>query len=138
MLCIITIKMMMIVVAMIIKQVLVITEGYGVRATVIAVLCVSLMWQIVKMHMIILRVIEGPNVHDQTAFCVFHSFFKCKSKRMLQELATYMRRIHNNNPEIRIAGIAGIAGSACCCYYYYYYYYYYCYYCYYTMPLPWN
>ena len=36
--------------------------------------------------------VEGENVHDQIAFCAF------------QMLATYMRRMLNNNLEIRIMG----------------------------------
>ena len=35
-----------------------------------AVLCISFMWQMVKTRMIRIRVIEGPNVHDQIALCV--------------------------------------------------------------------
>ena len=50
--------------------------------------------------MIKLRVIEGPNARDQIAFCAFHSLLM-DSKRML---ASYMRRMRNNNLEIRIAG----------------------------------
>ena len=39
-----------------------------------AVLCVSFTWQLVKTARVIkIRVIEGPNVHDQIAFCAFHS-----------------------------------------------------------------
>ena len=39
-----------------------------------SVLCVSFMWQMVKTCMIRLRVIEGPKVRDQSAFCSFHTF----------------------------------------------------------------
>ena len=46
-----------------------------------------------------LREIEGPKARDQIVFCAFHSFFK--TKRML---AKYIRRMRNNNLEIRIAG----------------------------------
>ena len=66
----------------------------------IAVLCVSFTWWIGKTRVIRLRVIEGLNAWDQIVFCAFH-WFLVKSKRML---ATYMRRIPNNNLEIRIAG----------------------------------
>ena len=39
-----------------------------------AVLCVSFTSQMVKTRMFILRVIEGPSTHDQTAFSAFHTF----------------------------------------------------------------
>ena len=64
------------------------------------VLCVSFTLQMVKTRVIKFRVIEGPNERDQIAFYAFHSFL-VESKRML---ATYMRRMRNNNLEIRIAG----------------------------------
>ena len=38
------------------------------------VLCVSFTWHMVKTCMIRLRVIEGPNAHDQIMSCAFHSF----------------------------------------------------------------
>ena len=67
---------------------LVITKGYGVRATTIegqnswwkrfwtsAALCVSVMWQMAKKKRVIrLRVIEDRNARDQSAFCAFHTF----------------------------------------------------------------
>ena len=39
-----------------------------------AVLCISFTWQMVKTRVIRIRVIEGPNVHDQIALCAFYSF----------------------------------------------------------------
>ena len=63
---------------------LVITKGYRERATTIEgqntfapMLCfvfLSFMWQMVKTYMIRLRVIEGPNAHDQIVLCTFDSF----------------------------------------------------------------
>ena len=38
-----------------------------------SVLCTRFMWQMVKTCMIRLRVIEGPKVRDQSAFCSFHT-----------------------------------------------------------------
>ena len=38
-----------------------------------SVLCTRFMWQMVKTCMIRLRVIEGPKVCDQSAFCSFHT-----------------------------------------------------------------
>ena len=63
----------------IVMYILVITIGYGVRATMkhfcsIAVLCVSFTWQIVKTHVIRLWKVADPNAYDQIAFCAFHSF----------------------------------------------------------------
>ena len=64
------------------NNLLVITKGYGVRATTIerskrfcsiAVLCVSFTLQIVKTRVIKLRVIQGLNGSDQITFCAFHS-----------------------------------------------------------------
>ena len=43
--------------------------------------------------------VEGPNARDQIAFCPFHSLL-VEVQRML---ATYMRRMRNNNL-IRIGG----------------------------------
>ena len=57
-----------------------------------AVLCESFTWQIVKTLVFRLQGEEGPKARDQTAFCAFHSFL------------AYMRRMRNNNLEIRIAG----------------------------------
>ena len=65
----------------------------------IAVLCVSFKRQIVKTRVIILRVRANPNARDQIAFCAFHSFLV-----EVQTNAVYMRRMRNNNLEIRIAG----------------------------------
>ena len=42
--------------------------------SIASVLCVSFTWQMVKTRVIRLRVIEGPNAHDRSAFCAFHSF----------------------------------------------------------------
>ena len=54
----------------------------------------------VKTHVIRLRGVEGRNVPDQIAFsCAFHSFLV-----EVQLLSTCMRRMRNNNLEIRIAG----------------------------------
>ena len=39
-----------------------------------SLLCISFTWQMVKTRVIRLRVIEGPNLCDQIAFCAFHSF----------------------------------------------------------------
>ena len=52
----------------------------------------------VKTWVIRLRVMDSSNTSDQIAFCAFHSF--------LVEVQTkvYMRRMRNNNLEIRIAG----------------------------------
>ena len=55
----------------------------------------------VKTRVIRLRVIEGPNARDQIALCAFNSFFSGSTKRMLP---TCMRRMRNNNLEIRIEG----------------------------------
>ena len=52
-----------------------------------------------KFHVII----GWSNTRDQIAFCAFHSFLM-GVKRML---TTYMRRMRNNNLEIRIAGSPG-------------------------------
>ena len=78
-----------------------ITKGYGVRATTID----DQKFHVTdgqntrdQIRMTRFRVIKGPKAHDQIAFCVFHSFL-IKSKRML---ATYMRRTCNNNLEIRL------------------------------------
>ena len=49
-----------------------------------------------KTRVVRLRVPEGPNARDQIAFCAFHSF--------LVEVQTNVRRMRNNNLEIRIAG----------------------------------
>ena len=49
-----------------------------------------------KTCVIRLRRVEGRNARDQIAF-----FLSAKSKRIL---ATYMRRMRNDNLEIRIAG----------------------------------
>ena len=54
----------------------------------------------VKKSVIRLRVIEGPNARDQLR-SVYSIHSSWKSKRML---ATYMRRMRNDNLEIRIAG----------------------------------
>ena len=77
------------------------TKGYGVRATTID----DQKFHVTdgqntrdQIRMTRFRVIKGPKAHDQIAFCVFHSFL-IKSKRML---ATYMRRTCNNNLEIRL------------------------------------
>ena len=89
--------------------ILVITKGYGVRATTINVKtlllhCVSFTWQIVKTRVITLQVIEGLNSRDQIAFFAsIHS--KWKSKRML---TTYMRRMRNNNLGL------GLRAPLCC------------------------
>ena len=45
------------------------------------------------------RVSEGPNACDQIAFCAFHLFLV-----EVQTNAGYMRRMRNNNLEIRYAG----------------------------------
>ena len=76
---------------------LVITKGYGVQSqnAFAPFLRFALVTRVIK-----LQAIEGPNARDQIVLCVFHSFLM-KSKRML---ATNMRRMRNNNPEIRIAG----------------------------------
>ena len=50
------------------------SAGNNDRFCTIAVLCVSFTLQIVKTHMIRIRVIEGPNMHDQSVFCAFHTF----------------------------------------------------------------
>ena len=78
-----------------------ITKGYGVRATTID----DQKFHVTdgqntrdQIRMTRFRVIKGPKAHDQIAFCVFHSFL-IKSKRML---ATYMRCTCNNNLEIRL------------------------------------
>ena len=54
---------------------LVITKGYGVRATTIECQMrkFRVTYMIVKTPVIRLRVIEGPNARDQIAFCAFHS-----------------------------------------------------------------
>ena len=54
----------------------------------IAMRCASFTWQIVKIRVIWLRVIEGPNARDVK----------------VQANVTYMQRMHNNNLEIWIAG----------------------------------
>ena len=46
----------------------------------------------------LLQVIEGPNARDKIALSAFHLFLVCDLQ------ATYMRRMRNNNLEIRIAG----------------------------------
>jgi len=69
-----------------------------------SVLCLS---SRVKTRVIRLQVIEGPNVRDQIAFCAFHSFLV----EVQTNAGTHMRRMRNNNPEIRIAG------SSCRCNY---------------------
>ena len=43
--------------------------------------------------------IRNPKAHDQIAFCVFHSFLVEVQTGML---AKYMRRMRNNNLEIRL------------------------------------
>ena len=58
--------------------------------------------QIFNTHLIRLRVTEGPNMNDQIESCAFHSFFNRGSPNKI--LAAYMRCMHNNNLEIRIAG----------------------------------
>ena len=51
----------------------------------------------VKTRVIRLRMMEGPNARDQIALCAFHSFL----------VATYdMRRMRNDNLEIRITGFS--------------------------------
>ena len=62
-------------------------------------LCIRFTWQMVKTHVIRLRVIEGPNACDQSAVCAFHTFLV-----EVQTIAGYMQRMHNNNLEIRIVG----------------------------------
>ena len=57
-------------------------------------------WKKVQTRVIKLRVKEGPNARDQTAFSA-SIHYKWQSKQML---ATYMRRMRNNNLEIRITG----------------------------------
>ena len=78
-----------------------ITKGYRVQATMIigqnafaciAVLWVSFMWQIVKTHMIRLQVMEGPNTHDQIAFCAFRSFLVQVQRNVAG--AGYMHAMH--------------------------------------------
>ena len=55
--------------------------------------------------MIRLRGVEGRNVPDQTAFsCAFHSFLVEVQTNVGYILSTCMRRMRNNNLEIRIAG----------------------------------
>ena len=46
------------------------------------------------------HVTEGQNTRDQITLCAFHSFLV----KVQQMLATNMRRMRNNNLEIRIAG----------------------------------
>ena len=46
------------------------------------------------------HVTEGQNTRDQITLYAFHSFLV----KVQQMLATYMRRMRNNNLEIRIAG----------------------------------
>ena len=43
---------------------------------------------------------EGQNTRDQITLYAFHSFLV----KVQQMLATYMRRMRNSNPEIKIAG----------------------------------
>ena len=54
----------------------------------------------VKARVFRLRGVGGRNARDQTAFCAFHSFLV----EVQTNAATYMRRMHNNNLEIKIAG----------------------------------
>ena len=65
-----------------------------------AVLCVSFTWQIVKTRLISLRGVEGPYGRDQFKLRTFHSFLV----EVQTNAPTYMRRMPNNNLEIRIAG----------------------------------
>ena len=73
--------------------------------------CVSFTWQMVKTQVIRFHAVEGLSMHDQIAFCAFHSFL-VKVQRML---ATYMyvQRMRNNNLEI-----FRTAGSSCPLQYY--------------------
>ena len=53
----------------------------------------------VKTRVIRLRKIEGPNASNQIASCTFHSFLV----EVQTNAAKYLRRMRNNNLEIRIA-----------------------------------
>ena len=50
-----------------------------------------------------LRGAEGRDARDQIAFCAFHSFL-VEVQTNAGWLATYVRRMRNNNLDIRIAG----------------------------------
>ena len=54
-----------------------------------------------KTRVIRIRVIEGPNAHDQIALCAFHSFL------VKIQTNAYIPRMRNNNLEIRIADDKG-------------------------------
>ena len=62
-----------------------------------AVLCVSLTWQLFKTCMIRLRVIEGPNTHDQIVLCAFHSFWVEVQMNAGYMHVQYMLSMQNNN-----------------------------------------
>ena len=49
-----------------------------------------------------LRVIEGSNALDQIAFCTFHTFV-VEVQTNAGYIYLYMRRMRNNNLEIRIS-----------------------------------
>ena len=66
----------------------------------ISVLRVGFMWQMIKTRVIRLRGAEGRNALVQIAFCVFHSFLV----EVQTNVATYMRRMRNNNLKIEITG----------------------------------
>ena len=71
-----------------------------------AVLCLgAFTWQIVKTHVIRLRGVEGRNTRDQIVFCalVYSFLVEVKANDGLT-MPTHMRRMRNNNLEIRIAG----------------------------------
>ena len=72
-----------------------------------AVLCVSFTWQMVKTRV----KVETRVIKLCSDFYAFHSFL-VESKRML---ATYMRRMRNNNLEIKIAGSSCRPQLYCCC-----------------------
>ena len=55
----------------------------------------------VKTCVVRLRVIKGPNAHEQIAFCAFHLF-------LILNKAGYMPCMRDSNLQIRIAG------SSCC------------------------
>ena len=55
----------------------------------------------VKTRVIRLRGVEGRDARDQITFCAFHSFLV---EVQTNAGYTYMRRMRNNNLDIRIAG----------------------------------
>ena len=69
-----------------------------------AALFVSFTWEKVKTHVIRLRVIEGPNTHDQIAFSCIPFILSESSKQCCLHTWSYMLRMPKNNLKIRIAG----------------------------------